>query len=263
MDPKKNLNVSEALFIILLSITVIYILGVYSNRTNNRAERVRTITAAKSIGLTMIAYAEDDIKHYKMPFPLPEGKEKIWGNSKEVWSTSVAEMLFKQKYFRKGEESQLQSAGATSKRYKPMYLNDNTIVGDKYWSKKTALDFHLYCDKDLTSTKNERRVLVATYDNDDIRNCQFNGTGWVVFFSNKTTEFISRTNLRDFEFDFDSPKNSLNLIDGSLVGPGIVLRKNIPASEGGPGTFGNFWGGGSTELMGKIDTDPIYKKLVR
>lgn len=226
--------------------------------TLNATSRVKGSAAAKSIGLTMIAYAEDDIRNYKMPYPLPPGKEKVWGNSKDCWSTSVAEMLFQQKYFKKGEEAQLKSGGVDSSQYKAMKLNDFTVHKDTYWNKGTELDFHLYCDKNLTSNVGGKLVIVATYDNENIKNCQFQGKGWYVFFADKTAEFIKRKKLDEYV----DPIVSVNYIECTKLDKSIPIRKRIPVSEGGPGTFGNGFGGGSTELMGKTDTDAVFKALV-
>lgn len=227
--------------------------------TINAHSKATTKSAAKSIGLTMITYAESDIKNFKMPYPLPQGKEKVWGNSKYCWSTSVAEMLFKQKYFKKGEEAQLKSAGVVdSAQYKAMMLNDFTIHKDTYWSKGTELDFHLYCEKGLTSKVEGKLVLVATYDNESIKDCQFQGKGWYVFFADKTAEFIKRKKLDEYV----DPIVSVNYIEGTKLDKSIQIRKRIPISEGGPGTFGNGFGGGSTELMGKKETDAVFKALV-
>ena len=264
MQNKAQFTLLEVFFIIFIIITFYCMLLPTSYFINRSGIKVKTIMAAKSIGLIMNAYAEDDIKDFKMPYPLPEGKEKVWGNSKDCWSTSIAEMLFKQKYMRKGEESQLKSSGTKEGVYSPMYLNDNTLDKDLFWSKRTELDFHIYCEKGLTSKISGKKILVATYDNEDIRNCQFSGAGWVVFYSDRTTEFIKRAKSRDFAPDsYSKPIISVNDVEGSISGNGIVLRKNIPESEGGPGTFGNHLGGGSTELIGKKTTDAIFKALVR
>lgn len=233
------------------------------NLVKEKANKAKTTAAAKSIGLTMIAYAEDDTRAFKMPYPLPRGKEKAWGNSKSCWSTSVAEMLFEQKYFKKGEEAQLKSAGAGAGKFAPMKLNDGTKNKDRFWNVGTELDFHIYCEKSLTSNASGKFILVATYDNEDIRDCQFGGSGWIVFFADKTTEFVKRAKSKDFDIEAATPITSVNTVEGTISGTGIVLRKDIPAADGGPGTFGSNLGGGSTELMGKRDTDAVYKALIR
>ena len=240
----------------------------FMKKAPKTSKRIYGMSTIKSIGLIMVAYAEDDVKDFKMPYPLPNGYEKVWGNSKDCWSTSVIEMLFKQKYMRKGEESQLISSGATGTNYVSMSLNnDATPAADgnnKFWVKDTKLDFHLYCDKDLTSNATGKLVLVATYDNDDIRDCQFEGDGWVVFYADKTTEYIKRSTIHQFDTTSKTkPIVSVNDVEGSITRKGIILRKDIPISDGGPGNFGHMLGGGSTELMGKRDTDAIYKALVR
>lgn len=207
----------------------------------------------------MTSYAEDDIKNYKMPYPLPQGKEKVWGNSKECWSTSVVELLFQNKYCLKGEEHQfLNLIKDKPAQYKSMILNDNTIHKNTYWNKGAKLDFHLFCDKDLTSKAKENIILVATYDNENINDCQFNGEGWAVFFTNKTTEFIKRKRRNEYV----APISSVNYIEGTKLGKSFEIRKRIPISKGGPGTFGMGFGGDSTELMGKKATDVAYIELV-
>ena len=229
----------------------------------DNAKKTKAKVSARSIGLTLVTYAEDDVKTFKMPYPLPKGEEKAWGNSKKVWSTSVAEMLFEQKYMKKGEESQLISAGRNGSNYTPMKLDDNTVSKNRFWNSGTELDFQIYCEKSLTSNAGGKIILVATYDNDDIRDCQFKGSGWVVFYADKTTDFIKRAKSRDFDPDASTPIVSVNEIEGKISGTGIVLRKDIAAADGGPGTFGSNLGGGSTELMGKRDSDAVYKALVR
>ncbi len=243
-----------AIILILISI-VMPILGV----VQAKAKKTKTFAAVKSIGLIMISYAEDDTRANKMPYPLPRGSEKPWGNTKDCWSTSVAELLFSLKFMRLGEEGQLKSAGTTGSAYLPMTLNDTTINKNKFWAPETTLDYHLYCEKTLTSNVSGKLILVATYDNDDIRQCQFEGGGWVVFFADKTTEWVARANLRDYDPDAATPIVSLAAVDSviPLTAPNVWRKAMTPDT----GAWGN--GGGSTEIMGKRDTDEQYKKLIR
>ena len=258
MKSKLPFTVLELFVVIFLILTLAMFILPGGYVVREKAEKTKVLSAAKSIGLIMIAYAEDDIKNFKMPYPLPIDKEKVWGNSRNCWSTSVVELLFKQKYMKKGDEAQLLSAGNKGKT-KSMHLNDSTANENLFWSENTALDFQVFCDKDLTSNVSGKMVLVATYDNENIEDCQFEGSGWVIFYADKTTEFVKRAKTKEF----NSTNTSVNKIEGSITGKDIILRKNIPESEGGPGTFGNMLGGGSTELMGKKDTDAVYKALVR
>lgn len=257
-------------FSILELFVVVFIVFVSSNLARpildivkDRSNKTKTMALAKNLGLIMISYAEDDIRANKMPYPLQKGKEKVWGNSKACWSTSVAEQLLSQKYLRNGEENQLKSAGITSSNYQSMILDDNTLEKNKFWNNKSPLDFHLYCDKNFTSNYSGKFVVIATYDNEDIRNCQFNGSGWVIFFADKTTEFVIRAKLQEYKMEETIPVVSVNTVEGSMVGAGIILRKDIKDIDGGPGTFGNKLGGGSTELMGKRDSDAIYQALTK
>jgi hypothetical protein len=263
MKSQSKLTIIELVIGICILLVIASMFMPFLQISTDCSVRNKDKATIKSIGLIMVAYAEDDIRSFKMPYPLPKGKEKVWGNSKDCWSTSIAEMLFRQKYMRKGEESQLQCRGLQGKNYIPMFLDDNTIDQDKYWAKQTPLDFQIFCDKDLTSNVSGKLILVATYDNDDIRNCQNGGTGWIVFYADKTVEFIKRKNFKGIENENKQfPNYSINAIEGAINGKDIVLRKDIPESEGGPGNFGHMLGGGSTELMGKSDTSAIYKQLV-
>lgn len=253
-------SILEMMVVIAIILILISIVMPILNVVQAKAKRTKTFAAVKSIGLIMISYAEDDTRANKMPYPLPRGEEKAWGNSKACWSTSVAELLFSLKYMRLGEEGQLRSAGITGSEYEPMTLDDNTINKNKFWGKDTNLDYHLYCEKTLTSNVSGKLILVATYDNDDFRQCQFEGAGWVVFFADKTTEFVSRANARDYDPDATPPVISLDETDKKLPAAS-EFRDKIDAAKGGPGTFGK--GGGSTEIMGKRDSDAVYKALIR
>jgi hypothetical protein len=260
---KLPFSLLETFTVAFIVLTLAIIIMTFMKKAPDNSKKRNAMASAMSIGLIMTAYAEDDIKDFKMPYPLPNGYEKVWGNSKDCWSTSVIEMLFKQKYMRKGDERELLSKGNRGKT-KSMYLNDATSFKNEFWEKNTALDFQVYCDKDLTSNATGKLVLVATYDNDDIRDCQFEGDGWVVFYADKSVEYVKRSTI--YQYGTTSKMTtvvSVNDVEGSITGKGIVLRKDIPVSEGGPGNFGRMLGGGSTELMGKRDTDAIYKALVR
>ena len=237
MKTKINFTFLELIIVLIIILTLLAIVVPFLDISQKYSFGANEMHHSKDIGFVMFAYAENDIKQFKMPYPLAKGKEKVWGNSSACWSTSVAELLFTKKYFKKSEKNILKSTSAFGAFYKSMNLSDDTIYQNSYWDKNTELDFHIYCDKDLTSNINGKMVLVATYDNDDIRDCQFRGQRWVVFYSDKTTSFIKRKKFKDVS---DSIK-SINAIEGSIAGPGIILRKNIPESEGGPGTFGNFW----------------------
>lgn len=258
-------SILEMMVVIAIILILISIVMPILNVVQAKAKRTKTFAAVKSIGLIMISYAEDDTRANKMPYPLPRGAEKAWGNSKQCWSTSVAELLFSLKFMRLGEEGQLKSAGTTGAGYVPMTLDDNTINKNKFWAPQTTLDYHLYCEKTLTSNVSGKMILVATYDNDDIKQCQFEGAGWVVFFADKTTEFVTRAKSRDYDTDaiYPAAGTQVSVIEGSglTLPTGAILRASIPAGEGGPGTFG--FGGGSTEIMGKRDTDGVYKTLIR
>jgi type II secretory pathway pseudopilin PulG len=174
-------SILEMMVVIAIILILISIVMPILNVVQAKAKKTKTFAAVKSIGLIMISYAEDDTRSNKMPYPLPRGQEKAWGNSKACWSTSVAELLFSLKYMRLGEEGQLKSAGTTGSAYVPMTLNDATVNKNKFWAPQSTLDYHLYCEKTLTSNVSGKLILVATYDNDDIRQCQFEGAGWVVF----------------------------------------------------------------------------------
>ncbi len=263
MKRKVPFSILEMMVVIAIILILIAIVMPILELVRINAQKTRTIASVRSIGLIMVSYAEDDIKSNKMPYPLPKGKEKVWGNSKDCWSTSVAELLFSQKYMQLGTEGQLKSGGLTGEKYVPMLLNDETKFKNKFWKPQTELDYHLYCDKDLTSNVSGKFVLVATYDNDDIRNCQFSGKGWVVFFADKSVEFVKRAKLSEYDIDADTPIVSVNKVEGEISVTGSVLRKDIPAAQGGPGVFGDNLGGGSAELMGRRDSDPIYKELAQ
>lgn len=252
-------SILEMMVVIAIILILISIVMPILNVVQAKAKRTKTFAAVKSIGLIMISYAEDDTRANKMPYPLPRGSEKPWGNSKACWSTTVAELLFSLKYMRLGEEGQLKSAGTTGSAYEPMTLDDNTINKNKFWGPQTTLDYHLYCEKTLTSNVSGKFILVATYDNDDIRQCQFEGAGWVVFYADKTTEFVSRANFRDYDPDAATPIVSLDAVDTviSLTAP-ATWRKAMAPDVGAWGK-----GGGSTEIMGRKDTDEQYKKLIR
>lgn len=263
MEKKARFSILEMMVVIAIILILISIIMPILEVVRIGAQKTKTIASVRSIGLIMISYAEEDIKSNKMPYPLPKGSEKVWGNSKECWSTSVAELLFSQRLMNLGGENQLKSAGSSSEKYTPMLLNDETKYKNKFWKPQTELDFHLYCDKGLTSNVSGRLVLVATYDNDDIRNCQFNGGGWVIFFADKSVEYVKRAKLNEYDPDAETPIVSINAVEGSITAPGMVLKKDIPVAEGGPGTFGSNLSGGSAELMGRRDNDPVYKALAQ
>lgn len=260
MKSRTAFTLLELCICLLLGLILLSMFYIVFRRTDTGHKGVKSQNAARSIGLTLVAYAEDDIRNFKMPYPLPYGKEKVWGNSKDCWTTSIVEMLLRQKYFRKGDEAQFFSTREhLSPQYKPMVLSDNTEYKNTYWNKNCEIDFQIYCDKELTSNVSGKMVLVATYDNENIKDCQFQGKGWIVFYADKTTEFIKRKKLDEYV----PPISSVNYVEGTNLDKSIILRKNIPVSEGGPGAFGNYFGGGSTELMGKRDSDAIYKALVK
>lgn len=262
MKIKNRFSIFELIVIIFIVLTLMGMTIPVIKLVFSSSNKGKTLNKARSLGLTLMAYAEDDVRKFRMPYPLPKGKEKAWGNSKECWSTSVAQMLLEQRYLRKGEEDYLKSEKfLISKKYIPMKLNDATINGEKYWHKNSELDFHIYCSPTLNSNITGKLVLIATYDNDDIRDCQFSGSGWVVFYTDKTTEFVNRAKLSEYHPEAKTPLISVNKIEGSISGRGILLRKDIPITSGGPGTFG--LGGGSTELMGKRDTDAICRALIK
>jgi type II secretory pathway pseudopilin PulG len=263
MEKKVRFSILEMMVVIAIILILISIIMPILEVIRKGAQKTKTIATAKSIGLIMVSYAEEDIRANKMPYPLAKGKEKVWGNSKECWSTSVAELLFSQQLMKLGGENQLKSAGSTGEKYAPMLLADDTKNKNKFWKPQTELDFHLYCDKNLTSNVSGKLVLVATYDNDDIRNCQFDGGGWVIFFADKSVEYVKRAKLNEFDPNANTPIVSINAVEGSITVPGMVLRKDIPAAEGGPGTFGSNLSGGSAELMGRRDSDPVYKALAQ
>ena len=271
MKKQFRFSIIEMMVVIAIILILMSLVMPVLQIVKEKANRTKTLATAKSIGLIMVAYAEDDIRSFKMPYPISKKDPMLaWGAAKKCWSTSVVEMLFSQKYMRKGEESQLISAGATGTNYVSMNLNnDATPAADgnnKFWVKDTKLDFHLYCDFRLTSNVSGKLVLVSTYDNEELKDCQFEGGGWVVFYADKTTEFVKRAN----EKNYITLPTSLNTTDVADIKAMITkmsstdkVRAEIPAATPtfGPGVFG--LGGGSTELMGKRDTDPAYKALVR
>lgn len=257
----KNFGLIE---VIVFLFCVLFLLSMFANVFNRGCTAnaiTRSSSSIRSIGLTMICYAEDDLRNYKMPYPLPKGKEEIWGSSKNCWSTTVVELLASQKYFRNGNEFQYKAIDK-SDHYISMKLNDNSIHRNIYWPPQTSLDMQIYCDSKLTSNETRKMILVASYDNDDIRNCLHDGKGWVVFYADKSSEFIKRRSLKKYSFNSNDPtKISVDLVEGNINESKVKSRKFIPGNEGGPGTFG--LGGGSTELMGKTPDDEIYKRLVK
>lgn len=266
MKKKLRFSILEMMVVIVIILILMGMIMPILAKVRDKAKKTKSMAAAKSIGLLMIMYGEDDSKNNKMPYPLQKGTDlKAWGNSKECWSTSVAELMFKTRYMKKGEEGQLKSAGLTGADYEPMKLEDDKTKSSDhaYWNPETTLDYHLYCDKNLTSNVSGKFVLVISYDNDDIRNCQFNGDGWVAFFADNSTDFIQRAKYKEYKLEEDPPVISVDAVEGAITGTGVILRKDIAADKGGPGTFGANKGGGSTELIGKRDSDEVYKKLVK
>lgn len=262
---KKQFPISFIEVLVILLIVLFYISVVFSghNHIRDRADRTKTLAAAKFLGLAMQQYAEDDIATNKMPYPIFDGKETLpWGD-KNCTTRNVAELLCRAKYIRLQDMIAFKSAGITSKGYLPIMLKDDKKAKtEQFWPANSTCDFQLYCEPNLTNKKKERKVLVATFDGQsgEYKDAQFNGTGWVLFYANQTTEFVKRLNIK--QFDMNKKSDPIYIKDAiAVTNNGGTLLSKIVSDAGG--NMGSMLGGGSSELMGKTDLDKTYQALVR